>query len=248
MIRMPPIRCNHTSWNLSTRPSAVAEAPNSMKMMVKPVMKRVACSSATRRRELISSSVRPVRHPMYEGTSGSTQGERKLSRPAVKATNTPSVVGSFIAEPPSRGAAESLRKILPLPITAYPVDLYSMPLMLELLLVGDDAQHSFQPLVGELIHPAAAHADQVFMVGLGRHGFVAPESLAEIMGPHQPALHQHFECAIDSGESYGLAAFGELALDLFDREVSTGEEDDFGDEVALPRHRMMMVFQIAAEA
>ena len=34
-------------------------------------------------------------NPTYEGTSGSTQGERKLSSPATKATANPSAAGSF---------------------------------------------------------------------------------------------------------------------------------------------------------
>jgi hypothetical protein len=33
---------------------------------------------------------------MYDGTSGRTQGERKLSRPAEKATRTPRVVDSVM--------------------------------------------------------------------------------------------------------------------------------------------------------
>ena len=66
-------------------------------------------------------------------------------------------------------------------------------------------QHALEPLVLELDHPAAALADQMLVVGLGRHRLVALEPLAEVVRPDQAALDQHLERAVDRGGADLLA-------------------------------------------
>ena len=70
----------------------------------------------------ISGSVMPVRNPTYDGTSGSTQGERKLSSPAAKATASPSAAGSFMRR--HLGAHDQLPAAA---VAADPVDLHPVP-------------------------------------------------------------------------------------------------------------------------
>src|SRR3954470_19179953 len=116
----------------------------------KPATKSTACPTATRRRRPSSGRVIPVRTPMYEGTSGRTQGERKLSRPAVKATMSPREAGSLTRETVLAGARLGDAD-----------KLHPVPAMLETVFIGQHRQHALEPLVGKLHHSAALLANQV---------------------------------------------------------------------------------------
>ncbi len=61
------------------------------------------------------------------------------------------------------------------------------------MFVRQDRQHTFQPLVLELHHSSAALADQVLVMGLGRHGFVALEAFAKIVRTNQELSKRNTE-------------------------------------------------------
>lgn len=120
--------------------------------------------------------------------------------------------------------------------------------MLKTVLVGQDRQHPLQPLVGELHYPAASLADQVLMIRLRRHGLVAFETLAEVMGPHEATLDQKIQGAVDGGGAHPLSPMLQLSADGFDRQVFFGEENDLGYEIALAGDRLTMFPKMTAKA
>ncbi len=76
---------------------------------------------------------------MYDGTNGSTHGERKLSRPAAKATAMPKLADSCITTRPvpAAGTRGRHRKF------------HAVPLVVKGVLVGDNGQH---PLNSSLVN------------------------------------------------------------------------------------------------
>jgi hypothetical protein len=120
--------------------------------------------------------------------------------------------------------------------------------MLKTMLIGQNRQHSLQPLIGELHYPAAPLTDQMFVVRLRRHGLVALESLTEVMGPNQAALNQKIQGTVDSGGAHPLSPLLQLSADCFDRQMFVCEEDDLSHEIALAGDRLMMFPKVTAEA
>ena len=76
---------------------------------------------------------------------------------------------------------------------------------------------------------------------------VALEALTEIVLGNQPALHQHFERAIDRGLANTLATGTQPRFDVFHRLMLCRLEYDFCDRLALLRYGQALVAQIAAE-
>jgi len=89
-------------------------------------------------------------------------------------------------------------------------------IVLKPVLVGDDGEHSLQTLVLELDHPAAAFADQMLVVCLGRHGLVTLEPLTEVMGTNQPTLQQNIQSAIYCRRAHLFTLLPEPATDAID--------------------------------
>ena len=119
--------------------------------------------------------------------------------------------------------------------------------MLKAMLVGQDRQHPLQPLVGELHDPAAALANEVLVVRLGRHGLVPLEAFAEVMGPYQTTLDQEIEGTVDGGGSHPLSPLFQLPADRVDGEVFRRQEDDLGHQIALPSDRLVMLPKMTAK-
>ena len=132
-------------------------------------------------------------------------------------------------------------------VAADAVDLHPVARVLEGVLVGDARQHPLEPLVLELDHVAAPLADQVLVVRLRRHRLVALEAFAEVVRPHEAALHQHLERAVDGGGADGFVTLSQAADDGVHRGMVFGEEDDLGDEVALAGDRQAVIAEVAAE-
>jgi hypothetical protein len=59
-----------------------------------------------------------------------------------------------------------------------------MALVLESVLVGQDRQHSLQPLIGKLHYSAATLANEVLMVAGRHHGLISFESFAKVVRAH----------------------------------------------------------------
>ena len=139
------------------------------------------------------------------------------------------------------------REVAAATLLAEAVDLDPVLAMEKRLLVGDHFQHAFQPVVGEFDHPATALADEVLMGGLVGGGFVALESVPEIVGPDQSAFHQQIERAIDRGRPDRNPPASELLLNPDNRGVIGNSGDRVGDLQPLARHRQAPVAQVAGE-
>jgi hypothetical protein len=120
--------------------------------------------------------------------------------------------------------------------------------MLKTMFIGKNRQHPLQPFVGELDYPAAALADEVFMVTLSDGRLISLESFAEFMSADQPAFQQKVERAIDGGHTHPFALALQLAAYALHRKVILGEKDDLGNEIPLAGERLMMFPEIAMEA
>ena len=88
----------------------------------------------------------------------------------------------------------------------------------------------------------------MFVVRLRRHGLVALEALAEVVRPHQAALDQKIQGAVDRGGAHPPSPLLQFSADCFDRQMFLGEEDDLGHEIALAGDRLMMFPKVTAKA
>src|SRR5215467_10635054 len=89
MITTPATRARVDLYWTAKRPTSVESAPRVMKTMLKPMMKAIEFSMTLRSSEVSwiwsSSTPTPEISETYPGTSGSTQGERNETSPAMKA-------------------------------------------------------------------------------------------------------------------------------------------------------------------
>jgi hypothetical protein len=99
-------------------------------------------------------------------------------------------------------------------------------LMLETVLVREARQHSLQPLVGELHHPATALANQVLVICLLRHWLVTLEPFPEVVRPHQAALDKELQCTVNRCRADPLTLLPQLSADTFDRQMIRGKKDN----------------------
>jgi len=122
-----------------------------------------------------------------------------------------------------------------------------MPPVLEPLLVGQDRKHPLETFVGELHHPAALLADQMFMVGLSDPGLETLEAFTELMSADQSTLDQEVEGAVHGGQADPLAALMELASDALYREMIVGMKDDLRHQIPLAGDRLMVLPKVTAK-
>jgi hypothetical protein len=102
------------------------------------------------------------------------------------------------------------------------VDLDPVASVLEAVFVGQNRKHALEPFVGELHHPATPLTDEVFVIILAGDGLIPLEPLSELVGAHQPALHQEIERAVHRSGSHSLSGFLELPSNGIDGEVVLG--------------------------
>ena len=88
----------------------------------------------------------------------------------------------------------------------------------------------------------------MLVVRLRGHRLVALEPLAELMGPHQPALHQQIQGAIHRRRADSLSLLLQLAADGLNREVVFGQEHDLGYQVSLAGNRLVVLAKVTAKA
>jgi hypothetical protein len=88
--------------------------------------------------------------------------------------------------------------------------------VLKALFVGQHRKHTLQSFVSELYDSPTPFADQMFVICVGRSRLVALESLAELVGTNQSALHQQIQRPIYRCQAYACSALLELAPDPVD--------------------------------
>src|ERR1041385_3786359 len=120
--------------------------------------------------------------------------------------------------------------------------------ILEALLVGGHAEHALEVVVGELRDPTAALADEVLVRRRGGCRLEGPEPLAEVVLPHQAALHQEVEGAVEGRDADRLASCPEPALQIENGGVVPRAEQLRGDGDPLAGHRKAPVPQQSPEA
>ena len=89
IIMIPAILVINFEFENKKWPTTVAVAPNEIKTTEKPKVKKIVLNKTFfLKSELISWIVWPEINEMYPGISGSTQGDKKLTIPAKKATKS----------------------------------------------------------------------------------------------------------------------------------------------------------------
>ena len=91
MMAMPARIASSFEYARTIPPSTLAPAPSAMNTVEKPSTNNPAATTASRRTETSGSASSrrssdvPAKYTRYGGTSGSTQGDRKLKVPAASA-------------------------------------------------------------------------------------------------------------------------------------------------------------------
>jgi hypothetical protein len=122
-----------------------------------------------------------------------------------------------------------------------------MATMLKTVLIGQDWEHPLEPLIGELDDSAALLANQMLVIGLGRHRLVPFKAFPELLGSDQSALHQEVQRAIHGGHSDLLAALLQLPSNRLDRQVVLGEENYLGHQLALAGNWLTVLAEVSSE-